>query len=95
MTDPGFDSHVLVVAGSGIFIVGRYVEFGTLSDSYIFISLGTASADLGPFLQACQRVLLVPMGETACRTVSRAIAKGRPASILSASLALSITDWWY
>ena len=51
MTDPGFDSHVLVIAGSGIFIVGRYIEFGTLSDRYIFVSLGIASADLGPFLQ--------------------------------------------
>ena len=28
-------------------------------------------------------------------TVSRAIATGRPAWVLSASRALSITDWWY
>lgn len=56
MTDPAFDSHVLVIAGSGIFIVGRYIELGTLSDRYVFVSLGIASADLRPFLRARQRV---------------------------------------
>lgn len=56
MTDPVSDSHILVIAGSGIFIVGRYVELGALSDRYVFVSLGIASADLRPFLRACQRV---------------------------------------
>ena len=41
-----------------MFFVGCYIDFGTLSDRYVFIPLGITSADLRPFLQACQMVSL-------------------------------------
>ena len=86
--------HVLVVASSGVLVVGGDVDLGAGADGEVLVADGVAGSDLRSFLDACQCSSSVTITRFQ-PTVSRAMATGRPAWVLSASRALSMTDWWY
>lgn len=48
------NSHVLLIAGSGILVVGCDVNLGSLRNGYIFIAFGIPSANFGAFLDRIQ-----------------------------------------
>lgn len=92
------DIHVLVVAGSGILLIGGDVEHCSSSDGVILVVNGVSGTDLGSFLYMIDRLLEKSFEQRYTLkqlTVSRAMAIGRPAWVRSASRAWSITDWWY
>jgi hypothetical protein len=46
----GGDSHVLVVAGSGVLVIGGNVDLGAGADGEVLIVDGVTGSDFGTFL---------------------------------------------
>ena len=70
--------HVLVIASSCIFIVGSDVQLSTFRDWDVCIADSITRADLGPFLVLKSIPQNYNRKMPHLRTVSSAIAKGRP-----------------
>jgi hypothetical protein len=91
-------AQILIVTSSRIFVIGCYVELGTSFDWNVGISRRIASANFRTFLEnqsILDRSQDKPHANFHRRTVSSAIASGRPGCCFADSRALSMTDWWY
>lgn len=65
-----------------------------MADWNVLVVAGVSGTDLRSFLRVCQNN--AGWRQTPIQlTVSRAMARGRPVWIFSASRAWSMTDWWY
>jgi hypothetical protein len=85
---------VLVVAGSLVLVVCGDDDLVVGIDRIVFIIDCVSGANLWSFLIILSSMFLHE-GHGKAPTVSNAIARGRPFCCFSASLAWSITDWWY
>lgn len=91
-------THVLVITARGVFLICGDVKLRARLDWDVLVADGETAPNLWTFLL---RSLVNQIPSTRPRsgqvghTVSNAMASGRPDSVLSASLELSTTDWWY
>lgn len=72
------DSHVLVVTGGGILLIGGDSELVALLDGDVLVVDGVSGTDLRTFLRGGLEAMEDKIAKVGQLTVSRAMARGRP-----------------